>query len=154
MAIVERPSVAGTPHPVVWFAQRAHEVLDDVLAGGVHVASLSPAATAATVVELARLEARVAALRNSLLPHADTVDVAADATPVATSTGAWLAAATRTPAGAAHRLVRVAKRLDAAYEPTRDAALAGEVYSAQVEVIVTALDTLPTWVTGEQRLLA
>ena len=47
------------------------------------------------VVELARLESRIAALRSSLLPHAETVQVAAEATPVATSTAAWLARAGR-----------------------------------------------------------
>ena len=140
--------------PVHWFAGRVHEVLDEVTAGGVRVSGLSPAATAEAVVELTRAEARIAALKAALLPHADTLGVAYTATPVATSTGSWLASQTRTPTGAAHRLVKVAARLEADCRPTLAAAVAGEVDPAQVEVIVTALDRLPSWVSGEERVLA
>jgi hypothetical protein len=89
MAVIEQRSVADFPHRLLWFASRAEEVLDDVLAGGVHVAGLPAEATAEAVTAFLRLASRMQAVAASLLPHAETVDVAADATPVATSTGAW-----------------------------------------------------------------
>ncbi len=146
--------VSARSRKVHWFSGRLHEVLDDVTAGGVRASDMSAAETAETLTELSRAESRIAALKASLLPQADIVDVAAKATPVATSTGAWLAHATRTTVGAAHRLVKAAKRLEADYQPTLEAGLAGEVDPAQVEVIVSALDGLPSWVDQEQRLLA
>ena len=154
MAIDEQAGVAESPHRLLWFAERADAVLDEVLAGGLHVAELEPGSTADAVTAFRRLAARMQAVATSLLVHADTVAVAAEATPLATSTGAWFAAATRTPIGQAHRLVKIAKRLDTIYEATRDAALAGELDPAQVEVIVNALDALPTWVDSDQRARA
>src|SRR5918993_1087285 len=88
---------------VHWFTGRVHEVLDEVLAGGVRLAELGPAQTAEAVAELARLEARIAGLKLHLLAHAETRDVAGDA--AATSTAAWLAHTTRLPRGEARRLV-------------------------------------------------
>src|SRR5687767_12991012 len=155
MTMLEPRPVAEVPrHPVAAFAHRAHAVLDEVLSGGVHLASLSPAATVEAVEALGRLASRVEALKASLLPHADIVQVAGSAEPVATSTAAWVAHATRVPVGVARRQLHVAKQLDAAYRRTHDAALLGQVHPAQVEVIVTALDALPNWVTAEQRIQA
>ena len=151
MAISEEVPVGEFPHRLLWFAERAEAVLDDVLAGGLHVATLPAEVTAEAVTAFSVLATRLQAVATSLLPHAEAVDVAAAATPVATSTGAWFAAATRTPVGAAHRSVKVAKRLDTHYEATRDAALRGRLRPDQVEVVVTALDGLPSWVSADQR---
>lgn len=150
MAIDER-TTEGFSHQLLWFAHRAEAVLDEVLAGGLHVSELAPEPIAEAVCAFSRLASRMQAVADSLLPQADVVDVARHATPVATSTGAWLAGATRTPVGQAHRQVKVAKRLGSVYEATRDAALAGDVDPAQVEVIVAALDALPSWVDADQR---
>src|SRR4051794_20914695 len=102
--------VAGRRNRVHWFAGRVHEVLDDVAAGGVRVAELGAAETVEAVTELCRAEARIAALKLALLAHGERIDVAAES--AATSTGAWLACATRTVRGRAHGLVRLAKQLD------------------------------------------
>ncbi len=134
-----------------WFAGRVHQVLDEVLAGGVRVGDMLDSETAEAVVELSRAQARIEALKLQLLAHGEHVDVAAAARPPATSTGAWLASATRTPTGTAHRQVRLAKRLDTAYTATRDAGLAGDIDPSQTQVIVEALDRLPGWVDAEQR---
>src|SRR5687767_7916322 len=126
MTTLEPRPVADSPrHPVASFAHRAHRVLDDVLASGVYLSTLTATATAEAVESLSRLEARVAALKTSLLAHADIVDVATQSTPVATSTGTWLAHTTRTPVGPARRLVHVSKQLDVVYQRTQDAALVG-----------------------------
>ena len=134
-----------------WFAGRVHEVLDEVMASGVRVAEMLDSETAEAVAELSRAQSRIEALKLQLLAHGERVDVAAAARPPATSTGAWLASATRTPTGAAHRQVRLAKRLDTTYAATREAGLAGDVDPAQTQVIVEALDRLPGWVAPEQR---
>ena len=154
MAIDQHAAVEDFPHRLLWFASRAEAVLDDVLAGGVHVSELAPEVTAEAVTAFSRLASRMHALATSLLPHAETVDVAAAATPVATSTGAWLAGATCTPVGQAHRRVKVAKRLGAVYDATQQAALAGALQPAHSEVIVAALDALPGWVSSDQRARA
>ena len=154
MTTLEPTPVADRPHPVVWFAQRAHQVLDEVLAGGVHCSELDAEVTAEAVLSLSRLTDRIDALRTSLLPHAEAVDVAAHAVPIATATSTWLAHATRTPGGQARRLVKTARRLETIYFRTLDAALDGIVDRSQCEVIVTAMDKLPTWVSAEQRIEA
>jgi hypothetical protein len=145
---------AGVP-PLVWFTSRAHAVLDQLLASGARAGVLGVEETADCVEELSRLISRVEGVKAALVAHADTLDVAAEAVPtVATSTGAWLARATRTPTGQARRQVRVAQALDRRYPATLDAALAGTVNAAQAEVITTALDGLPTWVSSPDRARA
>lgn len=154
MAIEEQRAEVEFPHRLLWFAARAEEVLDDVLAGGVCVGGLPAGPTADAVTAFTRLASRMQSVANSLLAHAEAVDVAASAAPAATSTGAWLAGATRVAGGQAHRMVKLAKRVDTDYRATGEAALSGEVSPAQVEVIVTALDGLPQWVDEGQRLEA
>ena len=129
-----------------WFAGRVHQVLDEVTAGGVRVAGLTGAEIAEAVTELTRAQARIEGLRLQLLAQGDEADVAGEATPVATSTAGWLAAATRTPVGAAHRLVKLAKRMDAEFEATEAALIAGRVDADQAQVIVSAVDALPAFV--------
>ncbi|HEY3483471.1 MAG TPA: DUF222 domain-containing protein, partial [Streptomyces sp.] len=61
----------------------------------------------------------------------------------ATSTGAWLAHATRTPRGVAHADARLATALDEDLTACRDALAAGVVDGDQVRVIARAVAGLP-----------
>jgi Domain of unknown function (DUF222) len=77
-----------------------------------------------------------------LLARAERVEVGAEVG--ATSAANWLAHQTKTTRSAVHRTARLARRLDDAY-PEVDAALAeGQVTVEQAEVIVDAVDKLPT----------
>ena len=163
MAVIDRTPVGDRPNRVHWFAGRVHEVLDDVTAGGVCAASLSAAETSEALTELTRASRRIDALRLALLTHGEVVEVATEAG--ATSTGAWLAHATRTVHGEAFALVKLANRLDAAafgpgtdhagwdhdFAATRDAALAGHVDVDQARVVVEAVDRLPGFVDASDR---
>src|SRR4051794_31453276 len=123
----ERTPVAERVHRVHWFAGRVGEVLDDVTGtgagAGVRVAGLTAAETAETLGELTAVINRVEGLRLAVLAHADRLDVAAESG--ATSTGAWLAHTTRTPHPQAHRLVKLARRLESRFEATATALQAG-----------------------------
>jgi hypothetical protein len=133
---------------VHWFSGRVHQVLDDALAGGVRLAELSPTDIAEALNELVRLEARLAGIKLHLLSHAEDADVAREN--AATSTSAWLAHAMRLPRGEAVKTCRTANRIEA-FEATVEAAVAGEVNAAQVQVIIEAVDKLPAEVNPEDR---
>lgn len=133
-----------------WFTGRVGEVLTDVLAGGMPLATLSAAETAEAIEELAEAMRRQHGMLLRLLAHADARDCAAD--DGATSTGAWLADRARLPLPAARRLARTARRLaNEGLDSTAEAALAGDLEGAQVDVIVEAMTSLPRWVQPEDR---
>ena len=120
MAIEEHAHRDTTPvaerrHRVHCFAGRAHQVLDDLLGsdgtGFVSLSELSVSATRESIVEIARLQDRLEALKSRLLDHGDIVaigtapddDGQVPAIP-ATTTASWYAAAVRTPLPVAKKL--------------------------------------------------
>src|SRR4051812_15999246 len=92
----DAPAAAATTptcertHRVHWFTGRLGEVLDGLLGpdgrAGLALSVLGPEQPAEGVVGLPREIARLQGLEAEPLAHADAVDVAAHATPVATST--------------------------------------------------------------------
>ncbi len=104
--------------------------------GGCAAWSLSGDDARDAVVRLSRSLARGAELLARLLAQVDPDDVDA------TSTGAWLAAATQTTRPAAFRQARLATALTQ-HEPVREAMAAGHVNAEQAAVICTAVDHLP-----------
>ena len=126
-------------HPVARFAARVHVVLDGLREAPAW--SMTPDEQRAALVDLARAEARFAALRLRVLAAADTADVAAAS--AATSTAAWLAQATRRTRSAAHADVLLARSLEDAHSSTRDALADGLLAEDQARVVVRAVDALP-----------
>jgi hypothetical protein len=153
MTSEEQPPVMKLPvnqrtNRVHWFTGRVHQVLDDALAGGVRLVELSATETADALIELARLEARLAGIKLHLVAHADEVDVAQEN--ASTSTAAWLTSATRLPRTEAKKLVKAAGRLEA-FEATAAATIEGAVDGAQAGVIIRRVDALPPQVGPEDR---
>src|SRR4051794_16077982 len=90
--------------------------------------SMDAAETAATLVELTRLEAQVAEVKARVAAHADDLHVGQDHG--ASSAAAWLAHQTKTTRPAAHGVVRLGRDLEA-HPATRDALAAGGVVVEQ-----------------------
>ena len=126
-------------HPVVDFTTRLHARLDGLVEAPVW--SMSAGEVRSVLVDLARGLSRLEALRLRVLAAGDRVDFAAES--AATSTGAWLAHATRTPRRVAHGDVRLATALEVDLAATRDALAAGAVDADQVRVIARAVAGLP-----------
>jgi hypothetical protein len=127
-------------HPVAAAVAAVRAELGSV--AGTPVWSMNASETGDTLVAVTELAAQVAQLQMRLLAHAERVEVGTNVG--ATSAANWLAHQTKTTRSAVHRLARLAKRLDEAY-PEVDAALAeGRVTVEQAEVIVDAVDRLPT----------
>ncbi len=104
--------------------------------------SMSPSEAGVALVEVTRLVAQVAQLQLRLLAHAARVEVGSEVG--ATSAANWLAHQTKTTRPAVHRAARLARRLDQAH-PEVDTALAdARVTVDQAQVIVNAVDALPT----------
>jgi hypothetical protein len=137
-------------HPVVRFAAFVHVVLDDLRETPAW--SMTPGEQRAALVDLARAEARIAALRLRVLAAADTADVAAAS--AATSTSAWLAQATRRTRGAAHADVLLSRSLEDAHIATRDALADGLLAEDQARAVVRAVDALPESVEPADRARA
>ncbi len=139
--------VCERAHRVHWFTGRLDEVLDGLLGAdgeaGLALSLLGPEQTAEAVVEIARAQARLDGLTAELLAHAESVDVASHATPIATTTGGWFAHATITPRPAARRTVKQALRLAGERAVTGAALRAGACDAAQAAVVVKAVDSLP-----------
>ena len=133
-----RPDTAAA-HPIVDFTARLHARLDGLAT--VPAWSLSPDETRGVLVDLARGQARLEALRLRVLAAGDRADIAAAS--AATSTGAWLAHATRTPRTVAHGDVKLATALDETLAATRDALAAGVVDGEQARVIARTVHRLP-----------
>src|SRR3954453_2847773 len=116
----ERTPVAERVHRVHWFAGRVGEGLDDLTgtgAGtGVLVAALTAAETVETLGELTAAINRIEGLRLAVLAHADRLGGAAESG--ATPARAWLAHTPRPPPPQAHRLVKLARRLESGFEAT------------------------------------
>ena len=132
---------------VHWFAGRLGEVLDG-LVGDDGEASLALGVLSAdeiteTVTELDRGIARLIGLRGSVVAHADSIEVGLSATPVATSTSAWLRAQTVTSGPTSSRTVKLALACDERCRATGAALRAGRIDADQAHEIVRALDMLP-----------
>ena len=127
------------PHPLAAFGARAHQVLDGLADAPAWSMTAEEQRTA--LLDLARLQARVAELRLRVLVAADRNDVAADSGD--TSTVAWLAHRTRQDRSRAHADLRLAQALDSTCGATRDALAAGSLDLEQARTVVRAIDALP-----------
>jgi hypothetical protein len=125
-------------HPISGAVARIHSALDEV--AEVPTWSMSQAATAEALVDIARLEARVVELKSRTLAHAETVAVAE--TNASPSVAVWHSNATRSTKRESFRQVRLAAGLDR-YELVREALGRGDMVAEQASVICTALDELP-----------
>ena len=125
-------------HPIGGAVARMHSALDDV--AGTPAWSMSQEATAQTLVEVSRAEARLVEVRSQLLSHAETVAVAE--TNASPSVAVWHANATRSTKRESFRQVRLAAGLDR-YELVREALRRGDVIAEQASAICSALDELP-----------
>jgi hypothetical protein len=137
-------------HPITWFSTRAHEVLDGL--GEAPAWAMSAEEQRLALVDLARLEARVAGMRLRVLAAGDRNDIGAEC--AATSTAAWLAERTRVTHGKARADVRLAESLDGEHGVTRFALAAGAVNEEQARVIVAAVRALPDRVSAADRVRA
>jgi hypothetical protein len=139
-AVAPPGAPGGGAHPVVWFAERVHAVLDDLVDATVW--SLTAEEQRQAAMALQRAESRVAALKLRVLAAGDANDIGkVDASP---STGAWFANATRRTRPAAQGDVRLAKALDKRWGRVAAALAAGSVHVEQARVIVQALQALPS----------
>ena len=141
----EQPSMVMS-HPLTFFAERVHEVLDEVTMVG--TSGLSGQAAGKAAVQLARAEARLAALRMRLLDKADRGDVGEE---TASSTEAWWAQAATLDRSRARREVKLADWLTSEFHRTEIALAAGGISAAHAEVIVDAVRALPAGAGPEGR---
>ncbi|KRF36810.1 HNH endonuclease signature motif containing protein [Nocardioides sp. Soil805] len=100
---------------------------------------LSPAEKAQALVELARLESRVASTRLRLMAVADDVAEESGDRDVA----AWFVRSARVDRGPARRELRLARALEHRWTLVAEGHASGEVSTAQADVIAHALDQLP-----------
>ncbi len=129
-----------TAQPVRAGVDALDETLGDLL--DCSLIGLDAAGTRATLVALADVEARMAALRLRVAAHADEVGVGADSG--ATSTGVWWACATRQARAQAAGQVRLATALASTWTRVGAGLAAGGVHLDQARVLVHALEDLPT----------
>jgi hypothetical protein len=101
------------------------------------------------LVDLTRLQARLAELRLRVLAAAERSDVGDPSG--ASSTAAWLSQVTLRTRTSGHRDVALAVRLEAAFEATREALGRGRLNVEQARVIVAAVDDLPRTVSAVDR---
>jgi hypothetical protein len=146
--VVTIPNAIGAPpmttgHLVHECEQAIAAALDKV--DGVEFCYLAPADKAASLVALQRLETRMAATRLRMLAVADDVAEEAGARDV----GVWLQRATRSDRGPARRAMTLSRALDRRWLALAAAHAAGEVSTAQTEVIARVLDELPDDVGAE-----
>ena len=120
-----------------------HRVLDRV-----DPESAAAPSDAAAIVSVDRANARLQALRLSLVAAADRAGVA-DESGMA-GTGAWLAAQTRADGASAAADVRLAGALDTGLPATREALAAGELSAQHATVIADATAQLPQELSPEQ----
>ncbi|MGI9156828.1 MAG: DUF222 domain-containing protein, partial [Marmoricola sp.] len=126
-------------HPVAAAVARIHAELDELVDAGVW--TMSPAVLAKTLPALTRARARVAELELRVAHHADRVGLGTEVG--AADTTAWWANTANLTKGEAKRLAKLAKALDFAHEPVRDALAAGDLLVDQAQVIIDAVDALP-----------
>ncbi len=141
------------PHPVADFACRLTGRLDSLAQVPLH--SMTPTQKRAALVELARGEAQLTALRLRLLADAEQSEATVDSG--AATAADWVAVETRQVRRDARCDLRLAQRLDH-HDILSAAMAAGRVNLAQSRAIVAALDRLPRtgpWApTPEQRIAA
>ncbi len=140
-------------HPVAEFARRLTGRLDGL--AGVPLLSMSPEEKRAALVELARGEAQLAALKLRLLADAEQSEATVHTG--APTAADWVAVETRQVRRDARSDLRHAQRLEH-HDLLSTAMACGGVNVAQSRAIVAALDRLPRTgtyaVTPEQRLAA
>ena len=125
-------------HPVADFAVRASARLDEL--ASVPVWSMTPEEQRQSLVELARVENKLAALKLQVLAEADRSGATDEAG--AQDAAAWVAVETRQTRREAKSDLKLAKNLDA-HPVLAQAMETGRVNPAQARVILTALDRLP-----------
>ena len=128
-----------TPRHQVASATAHLRVLADALVD-VSVWSMDAAETAATLVELTRLESQVVELKSRVAAHADELQVGSEFG--ATSTANWLAHQTKQTRPDAARTVRLGYDL-ATHDVVRDALARGDLRVDQAAVIIRAVKALP-----------
>ena len=126
-------------HPVAESVARLHVELDAIVESPLWTLSGSDAGE--LLGQASRLRSRIAELELRIAAHADRVDVGAR--DGATSTASWWAHRSRLTRVEAHRRVRLARRL-LDHEDVADALAAGDIGTEQAQVIVDAVDALPT----------
>ena len=146
-------SISGQPsgHPVAEFAAGVRARLDEL--ADVTAWTMTPGEQRAVLVDLSRARSQLDGLWLRVLALADENDVAAET--AATSTAAWLAAATRHTRAAANADVRLARTLgEDQHSATLQALTAGRVDLDQARVVVRSVDALPAGVDATDRELA
>jgi hypothetical protein len=140
-------------HPVHEFAARLGGRLDQL--AHTPVWSMSPAEQRETLVDLARAEAQLAALRLRVLAEADRSG--ATDTEAAASAADWVAGETKQTRTTARADLKLARGLEQ-HQLVADALAAGRANPSQARTIVEAVDLLPTSgefaVSVEQRVRA
>lgn len=135
---------APPAHAITDFTTRLHGALDRLTDAPAW--SLAPGEQQTVLVDLARARSRMDEVWLRVLAAGDRADLAADT--AASSTGAWLAHATRVPAGQAQAEVQLAAALDGTLGETRAALAAGALNTDQARVIATAVQALPNAATA------
>ena len=146
-------SIGGKPrgHPVAELAAGMRARLDELT--DVPVWSMTPGEQRSVLADLARARSQLDGLWLRVLAAADANDVAAET--AATSTAAWLAAATRRTRSAAHADVRLAQAVtDDRHAGVLAALSDGRVDLDQARVVVRSVDALPAGVDVAERELA
>jgi len=104
--------------------------------------SMVPGELGEVLVAVTRLAAQVAQLQMRLLAQAERSGVGQEVG--ATSAANWLAHTTRTTRPAVHRAVRLARQLEDTHSDVDTALANAEITLDQAQVIVDAVDALPT----------
>jgi len=125
-------------HPVLACADAIEGALKD--AADVHVVFMDPGDKRSALLRLARLEARLTALRLRLMAAADDVALAEGARDVA----ALMTHHTRGDSGANRRDLALAEALDRRWPGVAAGLSAGHLNLAQAQVVTRALDELPS----------
>jgi hypothetical protein len=131
-------ATAQHPHRVARAVAKVRTELSSVAES--RLWSMDATETTTTLHQIGAAKAQLAELEARVLAHAEALDVAGHTG--ATSTANWLAHRTTTTRDAAHRIVRLARALEA-HESTRTALVEGRLHVEQAEVITRAVDELP-----------
>ena len=127
-------------HPLLGFLDALEGLLDDAASGNAW--TMTPNQLAQALPRLTRAKARLTEVELRVLVEADRHDVGDETGH--TTTPHWWAHATNQPKPAAINALRLARALDSSHEPTRAALASGVVLPDQAQVIVEAVQALPT----------
>ena len=130
----------GSGHPIKVAVLSARGQFSDVADHATW--SLGDAETRELLVEVTALAAQVAEVQARLLAHGEATGATTTQARASTS-AAWLAGTTRTTRRDARAVCRAAAELGA-YELTRSAQARGEVLVDQAQVIIAAVEALPS----------